>query len=186
MIWLNDVIKDLKEIEETTIKEFANLTEEELVWKSSPDKWSIAECMQHIIIANSIYIEDINKRLQKAEVKTIEYPIRFSITGRFFLFAVDPKYKWKVPAPKIFKPIQENKVVNGRNTIRDFLKLQEETMSTAQKATAYDHTFVRTYSPLSKLIRFNVGEQMYIMMRHTQRHISQALQVRDQMHKSTI
>jgi hypothetical protein len=184
MIWLKDVIKDLREIEETTISEFQDLSEEDLIWKPSPDKWSIAEALQHIIIANSIYIRDIEKRLQKAEVKTIEYPINFSITGKLFLYAVDPKYKWKVPAPKIFKPLKENKVENGEETVEDFLKLQEKIVAIARKACAYDHQHVHTYSPLSKLLKFNVGEQLYIMMRHTKRHINQALRVKNKLLKT--
>ncbi|MGJ3235981.1 DinB family protein [Marivirga sp.] len=184
MIWLKDVIKDLKEIEETTINEFQDLSEDELIWKPAPDKWSIAECLQHIIIANSIYIKDIEKRLQKAEVKTIEYPINFSITGKLFLYGVDPKYKWKVPAPKLFKPVKENKVENGMETVKEFLQLQEEIISIARKACAYDHQHVHTYSPLSKLLKFNVGEQLYIMMRHTKRHINQAKRVKSQLPKT--
>ncbi|SMG07545.1 DinB superfamily protein [Marivirga sericea] len=184
MIWLKDVIKDLQEIEETTRNEFQNLGEEELVWKPAPEKWSVAECLQHIIIANSIYIKDIEQRLQKAEVKTIEYPITFSITGKLFLYAVDPKYKWKVPAPKIFKPTNGNKVENGEKTVEYFLKLQQEIIATARKACAYDHQHVHTYSPLSKLLKFNVGEQLYIMMRHTKRHINQAKRVKNQLPKT--
>ncbi|WP_340152956.1 DinB family protein [uncultured Marivirga sp.] len=184
MIWLKDVIKDLKEIQETTRQEFENLSAEELIWKPAADKWSIAECLKHIIIANSTYIKDIEKRLQKAEVKTIEYPVRFSVTGKLFLYAVDPKYKWKVPAPRIFKPTKENKVRNGKETLQDFLDLQEEIIGLALKACAYDHQHVPTYSPLSKLLRFNVGEQLYIMMRHTKRHINQGKRVKSQFHKS--
>jgi len=184
MIWLKDVIKDLKEIETITTEEFQNLSEEELVWKPAPDKWSIAECLKHIIIANTIYNKDINKRLQTAEVKTIEYPIKFSITGKLFLYAVDPKYKWKVPAPKIFKPIKDNKVLNGTETVKYFLKLQEEIIETAKKGCAYDHQHVHTYSPLSKLLKFNVGEQLYIMMRHTKKHVNQALNVKTKLHKT--
>jgi hypothetical protein len=184
MIWLKDVIQDLKGIEETTKIEFQDLNEEDLVWKPAPDQWSIAECLKHIIIANSIYIKDIEKRLQTAEVKTIEYPIRFSITGRLFLYAIDPKYKWKVPAPKIFKPSNENTVEDGKETVQDFLNLQEQIMSVAVKACAYDHQHVPTYSPLSKLLRFNVGEQLYIMMRHTLRHLNQAKRVKEQIQES--
>ncbi len=184
MIWLKDVIKNLKEIEETTTTAFQNLSEADLLFKPEPDKWSIAECLQHIIIANTIYNEDILKRLQKAEVKTIEYPITFSLTGRLFLFAVDPQYKWKVPAPKIFKPIKENQVENAQKTLMEFLRLQEQIIATALKACAYDHQHVHTYSPISKLLKFNVGEQLYIMMRHTKRHINQAMRVKKQILKT--
>ena len=183
MIWLKDIIKDLKEIETITSEEFQNLSEEQLTWKPQPDKWSIAECLKHIIIANTIYNKDINKRLLKAEVKTIEYPIKFSLTGKLFLYAVDPKYTWKVPAPKIFKPIKENGVLNGTETVKSFLELQEEIIKTAKKGCAYDHQHVHTYSPLSKLLKFNVGEQLYIMMRHTKRHINQALRVKSTFQK---
>ncbi|GAA5024231.1 hypothetical protein GCM10011506_07710 [Marivirga lumbricoides] len=179
MIWLKDVIKDLKEIQQFTKNELLELSEEELVWKPQPDRWSVAECLKHMLIANKLYLNDIENKLKKAEVRTIEHPIKFSLTGRVFLFFVDPKYKFKVPAPKIFKPIEKNSVENGKATVRDFIELQQQIISSADRACGYDHSNIYTFSPLSKLLRFNIGEQFYIMMRHTKRHLNQAKNVKN-------
>ncbi|MBK6263480.1 DinB family protein [Marivirga sp. S37H4] len=186
MIWLKDVIKDLKAIQLVTKEEFLSLSEEELIWKPQPDKWSVAECLKHILIANEIYLKDIENKLKKAEVRTIEHPVKFSLTGKIFLFFVDPKYKWKVPSPKIFKPVQKNKVEEGKATIMEFLDLQGRIIEAAEKAYGYDHTNIYTFSPISKFLRFNIGEQFYIMMRHTKRHLNQARRVKNLQEKQSV
>lgn len=186
MIWLKDVIKELKEIQQFTKNELLELSEEELVWKPQPDSWSVAECLKHMLIANNLYLDDIESKLKKAEVRTIEHPIKFSLTGRVFLFFVDPKYKFKVPAPKIFKPVEKNRVENGTETVENFIALQQQIITSADKACGYDHSNIYTYSPLSKLLRFNIGEQFYIMMRHTRRHLNQAERVKKLQQKQAV
>ena len=178
-MWIKEVVVSLKEIKSFTENNFMDLSEEELIWKPSEKSWSIAECFQHIIIANSLYLKDINKKLEKAEVRTIEQPIKLSWMGKLFLYFVDPKYKWKVKAPKIFKPIEKNKVVSGGDVVNEYIKLQEDLIDSANKAVGYDHSRTYTYSPLSSLLRFNIGEQFYIMMRHEKRHLNQASRVKE-------
>lgn len=181
MIWLKDVIKSLEQIKEKASEEFLGMDPEELVWKPSPKSWSIAECLKHLIIANELYLTDINDRLNKSEVKTMEKPIRFTLTGRIFLYFVDPKYKIKVPAPALFKPEKQPKKIDGQKTVAHFLDLQDRLITTADKAYGYDHSKLITVSPLSNLLQFNIGEQFYIMMRHEKRHLNQAKRVKDQL-----
>ena len=180
-MWIKDVIKELREIKQSTEAEFGKLSDEELRWKPSEKSWSIAECLKHIEIANNMYLNDINKKLEKAEVRTIEYPIKLSWMGRIFLLFVDPKYKWKVRAPRIFKPINENRVEDETQVLTKYLQLQNEIIETAERAIGYDHASIYTVSPLSSLLKFNIGEQFYIMMRHELRHLNQAKRVKDKL-----
>jgi len=177
-MWIKEVVKELQIIKDETQAEFGDFSDEQLRWKPDAHSWSIAECLKHIIIANDMYLTDINHKLEKAEVRTIEYPIKISWMGRIFLFFVDPKYTWKIPAPKLFKPIHQNEVADGRETLKHYLQLQDDIIKTAEKALGYDHANIYTTSPLSKLLRFNIGEQFYIMMRHELRHLNQAKRVK--------
>lgn len=183
-MWIKEVIYELQEIKDFAKVEFIDLSEEELLWKPSPKSWSIAECLQHILIANNLYLKDINKKIEKAEVRTIEHPIHLSWMGRIFLLFVDPRYKWKIKAPKIFKPINEHKVTDGGQVLKEYLKLQEDIIATAHKAAGYDHANTYTKSPLSRFLRFNIGEQFYIMMRHEKRHLNQAERVKLKLNQS--
>ncbi|MFQ3213910.1 MAG: hypothetical protein ACI9C9_001441 [Marivirga sp.] len=173
-MWIKELTHELQQIKEFVSEEFSQLNEEALLWKPSSNSWSIAECLKHIVIANTLYLEDIQKQLEKAEVRTIEHPIKLSLMGRVFLLFVDPKYTWKVKAPNIFKPIKGHKVTNGKQVLDDYLKLQDDLIKVAVKAAGYDHANIYITSPLSKLLRFNIGEQLFIMMRHEKRHLNQA------------
>ena len=180
-MWIREVVNALKEEKKQVEQSFGMLDEEQLLYKAAPKKWSIAECFQHLYIANSLYLKDIESRLNKSEVVTIEYPIKLSWMGKLFLYFVDPQYKWKVKAPKIFKPVDKNRVYSGKEVLNNYLKLQDELIEAAERAMGYDHKNIYTYSPLSSLLRFNIGEQFYIMLRHEKRHINQALWVKEQL-----
>ncbi len=180
-MWIKEVVQELHGVKDDTLSAFGELSNEELTWKPAPQAWSIAECLKHIVIANSMYINDIGRKLNKAEVRTIERPIKLSWMGRVFLLFVDPKYKWKISAPKLFKPINENKVEDGMKVLSEYLSLQDDIIQTAEKAVGYDHSGTYTVSPLSRFLKFNIGEQLYIMLRHEKRHLNQAQAVKNKL-----
>ena len=51
LIELNDQIKaDFS-------RAFSGLTSQQLNWKASPDSWSIAQCAEHLIKINDLYLD---------------------------------------------------------------------------------------------------------------------------------
>ena len=47
----------ISEIKALVEKEFGNLNLIQLNWKPAPGKWSIGQCLEHLIIYNSKYLE---------------------------------------------------------------------------------------------------------------------------------
>ena len=56
-----DATKILEAVTEEVNSLFGNLSTEQLNWKPSTEKWSIAQCLDHLMITNSSYYSQLNK-----------------------------------------------------------------------------------------------------------------------------
>jgi hypothetical protein len=97
-----------------------------------------------------------------------------TFTGRFLLYSVNPDNQKKNKAPRLFRP--EIKLYN-KEVIRTFLDQHNVITGLICKGENMDLTSIKVHSPLTKLLRFNLGECFQIIMQHNWRHINQARKI---------
>ena len=127
----HDFIKEVLEkgegASEKAVREFSDLSEIQINWKPSPKSWSIAECLEHLIISNRIYFEVLDK-IAEGSYK-MNWKERFSPLTGFWGWAMKDQLQEKVrkkmvthkiltPASSLFKSDQLGIYVAS---IRDFL-----------------------------------------------------------------
>jgi uncharacterized damage-inducible protein DinB len=56
----------LAETRENLVRSTQNLWRAQLQFKPAPDRWSVAECLEHIIVVESLILNNIEKTLQQA------------------------------------------------------------------------------------------------------------------------
>ena len=57
---------------ESVIKDFGKfktLSESQINWKPSPENWSIAECVDHLIVTNKLYLKEFEKQFSEKKNK---------------------------------------------------------------------------------------------------------------------
>lgn len=59
--FIRSVLQKGGEAKEKASLEFSNISSEQLNWKPSAESWSIAQCLDHLIIADSSYFPDKKK-----------------------------------------------------------------------------------------------------------------------------
>ena len=59
--FIDSTVKTGQEAREKADSEFSGISLEQLNWKPFPTSWSIAECLEHLLIADSSYFEDLKK-----------------------------------------------------------------------------------------------------------------------------
>lgn len=163
----------MEESQRLVEKEFAPLSIEALYERPAPKSWSIAECLEHLILANTKYLAELHEKFEQLEhlpVGKLQSKVRFSLTGRLFLYLVDPQYKIKVPAPGIIQPSPNP----DPHILEKFINLQKEVLGLLLRAKTYPINDLKVKSPLSSLIRFRGGEIFVIIARHIVRHLEQA------------
>jgi hypothetical protein len=151
-------------------------TYKELLWKPSPDKWSAAQCVEHLIVSNGRYFPVLEKTLATPSEKERNHkPYSPTFWGRMIYRTVDPAYmeKRRSKTPKIFSPQPD---VNIPTLLNRFEKSQQQMIGFLHKTIESDATR-KIKSPVSGLIRYSLADAMAILSKHEIRHHHQALNV---------
>lgn len=180
----NLLIDKLIEETETSIKtvseKFTHLTEEQFNYKIAPEKWSIAECFEHINIANKHYHNLFREKINTYPKNTQKESFKSGKMGAYFtkmLKPVNDEIKKPIKTIKKFKPATDLKkasAINGAETVSYFLKEQKELLTLLEESKKVDLEKVRIKSALGSWLLFKLGDAFMFIIGHTQRHIIQA------------
>lgn len=174
--FIQNSIIELNQISEIIQEEFYHLSENQLNWKPNQKSWSILQCLNHLILSDSMYDETFEKILKKYSPQSKDQEVKFSWIGKWLINAVNPNHHTPIPAPKKFQ------------VSNDFLK-KNETFSTynsrLEKLTQYFENFkgldlnqIYLSSPALWILRFNLSSCIQIMTYHHQRHLLQCMKIK--------
>jgi hypothetical protein len=157
---------------DTATKQFSSLAENQINWKPSEKKWSVGECIDHLVVTHKLYnskIKELQPLFKDSDEGSFEFKHTFS--GRMILKYVDPNSTTRAKTFKVFKPSMRQ--INT-NIIRSFCEEVETMISFAEKPHGADLTKIKISSPVTKLLRMNVGDALLINLYHDKRHLNQA------------
>lgn len=156
----------------------SGLSDAQLNWKPSPDKWSIAQCLEHLTAAstgfNSYFVETLARGRQRfpAASPPAYHP---TFMGRWLIKHVEPESPRKLRAPRIFKPSASN----VHNALDSFLEQQKAFLKFVGETNGIDYNRTRLRSPVTPLVRYSLADAYVITVSHEQRHLQQAWRVRE-------
>jgi hypothetical protein len=154
------------------------LSDAQLNWKPSPEKWSIAQCLEHLTAASSgfnPYFVDALARGRQRFATASPPTYQPSFMGRWLIKHVEPESPRKLRAPKIFKPSASN----VRNALDNFLEQQKAFLKFVGETNGIDYNRTRLRSPVTPLVRYSLADAYVITVSHEQRHLQQARRVRE-------
>ena len=175
--FIDSIIAKGKQASEKVIAEFDSLGIEQLNWKPSAEKWSIAQCLHHLITADSTYFPALKEiaegRYQKTGWQRNSPFTRF--WGWVMVNQLGETPKRKMKAPKIFRPssskIEDDIILNYNTQLDQLLKLIEDC-----KNIDLDKTII--YSPVTKFITYSLRKTFQLLMQHEHRHINQGIKLK--------
>lgn len=172
---LNALITSAKRIACDAGSTFGDLTVTQLNWKPSAERWSVAQCFDHLITSNKGYFPIIEKVLAGRKRTLWEsMPFLPGLTGRLFIKSLDPSSTRKIKAPKRFEPAQSD--ISG-SVINDFVE-QQETIADRMKTTEHlDLERIVITSPVTPVITYSLLDAYRIIVVHERRHFEQAQRV---------
>jgi len=154
---------------------FSDLSEAQLNWKPAPEKWSIAQCLEHLAVATNKFHAYFTAAIASAK-KTSSHPVyRPSLMGGWLIKYVSPESPRRLRAPKILRPDASD----VRGSLASFLAEQEQFVQFVRKAEGIDYNRARLRSPVTPLMRYSLADAFVITVAHGQRHLAQARRVRD-------
>ncbi len=166
--FISDTESSLKDI-----NEFQSLSENQLNWKPADGVWSIAECIDHLIVTNQLYFNEFEKQFSQKQVITdcSIAPVKNKFIGKFIIKSVDPNNLKKVKTFDVFKPSQSNYSID---LFKKFDDLQKGFINLLRSFNNLDLNKYIMSSPASKLIKENFCDVLEIIRLHDRRHINQA------------
>lgn len=142
-----------------------SLSEEQLYFKVKLTKWSIAECIEHVTLAEIHFSDIVEEEMKKpskpelrAKIKIKDEKIRPKMLSRI----------WKAKSPELFKP--SGKFNNPKDAIIAFREQRLKTIDYI-KTTKDDLRNHFWYHPLTKNI--DLYQTIILMSAHLERHIEQ-------------
>jgi DinB superfamily len=152
------------------------ISDKQFNWKPSPEKWSIAQCLDHL---NSGWgaLPKLDRAIAAAGERGIRGggPYRHPLLGKVYLRFTEPPPKIRVSAPRRFRPVAERSI---SDVVPRFLGLQQEILARIESADGLDLGRIRLSSPISRRFRMSLGQWFAFLAAHERRHLWQAWQVR--------
>lgn len=154
---------------------FGDLTREQLNWKPAADRWSVAQCLEHLMVIESGYLP-VFERIERGEfresfVRRLMFP---GWMGRMILKAVQPQ------APKAFKTSKAAEPTSGDlgADIVDRFEAHNRTIAEhARSLGELDAGHLVIPSPVFPIGSYSVRDALRILVAHQRRHIQQAQRV---------
>jgi hypothetical protein len=172
--WAARAIDELDASDRHAIALAGDLTGAQLNWRPAPDQWSVGQCLDHLLVANRVYLPPIAAALDGQPPSPVQ-EITPGWFGRWFIRTrIEPStQRRRGRAPATIAPSQDVET----SVVREFVLSNDLARNLVRRASDYDVNRIRFANPFVPLVRFTVGTGIEIAWRHQRRHLLQAERV---------
>ncbi len=186
---LRGLRRDTEELIRIADREFVPLSAEQLLRKPAPDKWSVAQCLEHLNRYGLHYLPAMQSLISAAQGRESrpEPTFRAGWLGDFCVRTVQPMHTGnpranrKLPAPKAYDPDRTG--TTTAEALPVFLRQQQITLELLEAAGRVNLEAVRVPISITPLIRLRLGDCLRFVIGHNQRHVQQAQRVAAELRK---
>ena len=151
-----------------------------LEWRPRAGTWSIAECLNHLVLTGRQSLDHIRRAIQNARARGLvaEGPFRHPLIGRWFVALMDapPRVRFRVPAA--YRPAPQTP---PSEIVPAFLRLQDELAQALGDADGLDLARIKVANPVTSWFTLTLGLEFALTAAHERRHLWQAWRVREKL-----
>jgi hypothetical protein len=159
------------------------LSDAQFNWKPAPGRWSIAECITHLNIANGGDLGPIEAAITEGRAKNRigKGPFTYGFLSRKFVASMEPTSQRKVKSPKRYVPPPH---ADKEETVKEYRRIAAELRRLTKSADGLHLARIKTAMPalpptLQPFVKMPLGARLHLITVHDRRHLWQAEQVRD-------
>ena len=171
----------------------AGLTSHQFWWRPAEDRWSVAECLAHVVLAGEAYHEVIDPAVASARARGLRAEGRRDVgaatgsrLGDLLMKGLEPPARLRIPAPARIRPARPSDPGDAAaaaprapgSPLARFLALRHAHADRLRAADGLALDRVRVRSPFVPLVTVNLDTALRILTGHERRHLWQAWQVR--------
>lgn len=159
--------------------EFVSLDKESLNRKPSPDKWSIAECFQHLNLTMEYYVPQMLDAVQnKDQFPQSSNSFKQSLFGKLAVRSMMPQPEKGIQYKmKTFKSLDPANSDLDIETVQHFLNFQDHMLQVIDGLRDMSLSKPKIVTIIGPLLKMRIGDALHFMVAHNQRHIVQAQNV---------
>ena len=159
------------------------LSEGQFNWKPESGRWSIAECITHLNIANGGDLAPLEAAIAKGRVgnRMGDGPFTYGFLSKKFVATMEPGGKRKIKAPRLYVPPSQ---AAKEETIREYRRIAGELRRLTRSADGLHLARIKTSMPalpsaLRPFVKMPLGARLHLITAHDRRHLAQAERVRE-------
>jgi uncharacterized damage-inducible protein DinB len=174
--YLNAIVDRLRQHTDRVERNFGQLSSAQLNWKSSPESWSVGQCLDHMITTNATYfpvLKQVGTGLAEMGWWARLSPLS-GFFGELLLRETGPQIRRKAKSPKPFAPTQGS--VDPDICVR-FRQHHQQLIGLLQASDVVDHQAFILPSPAAAMVTYRLSVAVQIIVQHEERHLLQAAQV---------
>lgn len=146
-----------------------------LLQQPEANKWSAAQCLEHLNSYGHYYLPEIEKAIDSAKRKGLEAIDEFKtgLLGNYFTQLMLPKEGKirKMRAPQNHHPTAH---LDAHKVVAEFIDQQERILKLLEKARRVNLEETRVPISIAKFIKLKLGDVFMFLIAHNYRHIIQA------------
>jgi hypothetical protein len=154
------------------------LVDAQLVWRPRVESWSIADCLNHLVVTGRVSLTHIHSAVVEARSRnqfSSGFPWR-SVLGSLLIRLMDAPPKLKFKAPQFYAPVLN---LTAPEIVNNFFLLQDEMVLELYEAEGLNLARVKVGNPFSKWLKLSLGQEFAFTAAHERRHLWQAWRVRE-------
>lgn len=170
------ILDDLALSDQAAQRIAGGLSDAQVNWQPHEAAWSVAQCLDHLGRANTVYAAALQQALKESRAAKEASPqtIRPGWFGRYVIRSFEPPPRRKLRAPKKIVPASR---IGRREVLEAFLRSQEDMRAVIREAANLDLNRIRFRNPFIGFLRFTVGTGLLLITAHNRRHLWQAERV---------
>lgn len=154
----------------------AGLSDDEFTWRPDNRRWSIAQCIDHLLVTGADSLSNVGNAIHAARLRGAfsDGPFRYGVIERWFVRQMDANSSMRFRAPKAYLP-----AAGGRchEMAEQFEALQNRFLQMIEDANGIDLARVKVSNPISQWFKLSLGQEFAFNAAHERRHLWQARQL---------
>ena len=150
---------------------FHEISLHQLNWTPSPEGWSIAQCLEHLIISHDAYFPDL-KKITEGSFK-MDFWEKYSpfsgLCGRILKDRLQEQVKKKMIAPKKIRPNASDKKLD---IIENYHKNLDVFLGHISNCRDVDIDKTIITSPTIRIVTYSLRDAFSFLIQHEHRHIN--------------
>jgi len=174
--FLESKLQQIEKAVDTAVNAFSHLNAAQLNYKINPKSWSIAQCLDHLIVTDKQYTSILKKMAAGTYEPTFwaKMGIGSKFFGNFLIKTTAPIPDKKGKTLPAFEPSKSDLPANILKKYQDHDK---EWRALLGQLNGMDYAKTRLSSPAGAAITYSLEDLLTILANHKERHYHQAMSV---------